>query len=52
MASCFSNVNAETNAVLEHGGPDDRMDAVALHVSYSQSYGRERITIIELKIEL
>ena len=44
--------NAETYAVLEHRGPEHAGDAVALHVSYSQSDGWEQIAIIELEIEL
>ena len=43
--------NAETYAVLEHGGPENAGDAVALHVSYSQSYGRKFVAVVEFELE-
>ena len=43
--------NAETYAVLEHRGPEHAGDAVALHVSYSQSYGRKFVAVVEFELE-
>ena len=39
-------------AVLEHRASEHAGDAVVLHVSYSQSHGRERIAIVQREIEL
>ena len=50
MASRHTNVNAATHAVLEHGGPEHAGNAVALHVSYSQSDCREFVTIVQREV--
>ena len=43
--------NAETYAVLEHGGPEHAGDAVALHVSYSQSDGWKFVAVVEFELK-
>jgi len=51
MASRHTNVNAATHAVLEHGGPEHAGNAVALHVSYSQSYGWKFVAVVEFELK-
>ena len=40
-----------THAVLEHRGPEHAGDAVALHVSYSQSDGWKFVAVVEFELE-
>ena len=51
MASRHTNVNAATHAVLEHGGPEHAGNAVALHVSYSQSHGWKFVAVVEFELK-
>ena len=41
----------ELYAVLEHRGPEHARNAVALHVSYSQSDGRKFVAVVEFELE-